>query len=76
MTYNALNNTINFARPQHRNADVNSFDSQVNCDEMSFDKFTPEERAEFEAIQDEMSKEELETVRGEEEFWDNLLLGT
>ena len=75
MTYNALNNTINFARPQHRNADVNSFDSQVNCDEMSFDKFTPEERAEFEAIQDEMSKEELETVRGEEEFWDNLLLG-
>jgi len=75
MTYNALNSTINFARPQHRNADVNSFDSQVNCDEMSFDKFTPEERAEFEAIQDEMSKEELETMRGEEEFWDNLLLG-
>jgi hypothetical protein len=75
MTYNALNSTINFARPQHRSADVNSFDSQVNCDEMSFDKFTPEERAEFEAIQDEMSKEELETMRGEEEFWDNLLLG-
>ena len=75
MTYNALNSTINFARPQHRSADVNSFDSQVHCDEMSFDKFTPEERAEFEAIQDEMSKEELETMRGEEEFWDNLLLG-
>ena len=75
MAYNALNSTINFARPQHRSADVNSFDSQVHCDEMSFDKFTPEERAEFEAIQDEMSKEELETMRGEEEFWDNLLLG-
>ena len=54
MTYNALNSTINFARPQHRSADVNSFDSQVHCDEMSFDKFTPEERAEFEAIHDEV----------------------
>jgi hypothetical protein len=75
MAYNALRNTISFARPQRRQTDVNSFDSQVHCDEMSFNKFTPEERAEFEDIQDEMSKEELETVRGEEEFWDNLLLG-
>ena len=58
MAYNALNNTINFGRSQHRNADVNSFDSQIHCDEMSFDKFTTEERAEFEAIHDEVNDDE------------------
>ena len=51
------------------------FDTQVQPEEMSFDLFTPEERAEFQAVQDEILQEELETVRGEEEFWDNLLPG-
>lgn len=56
------------------------YDTQVQCEEllyhMSFDMFTPEERAEFESIHDEVDMEELETV---EEFWDtqakNLLAG-
>ena len=55
--------------------EMNSFDTQVHPEEMSFDQFTPEEREEFEAIQEEIRQEELETVRGEEEFWDNLLQG-
>jgi|TARA_R100001244_G_scaffold131491_1_gene104771 hypothetical protein len=54
---------------------MNSFDTQVHPEEMSFDQFTPEERAEFEAIQFEIDFEVWETVRGEEEFWDNLLQG-
>ena len=54
---------------------MNSFDTQVHPEEMSFDQFTPEERAEFEAIQFEIELEAWETVRGEEEFWDNLLQG-
>tara|TARA_B100000949_G_C14055618_1_gene355515 strand:- start:304 stop:531 length:228 start_codon:yes stop_codon:yes gene_type:complete len=52
---------------------MNSFDTQVHPEEMSFDQLTPEERAEFEAIQFEIELEAWETVRGEEEFWDNLL---
>jgi len=52
---------------------MNSFDTQVHPEEMSFDQFTPEERAEFEAIQFEIALEAWETVRGENEFWDNLL---
>ena len=52
------------------------YDTQVQCEEMSFDQFTPEERAEFENIHDEVNMEELETVQ---EFWDtqvkNLLAG-
>jgi len=66
MAYNAIKNAMNFARPQRREADINSFDSQVHCDEMSFDKLTPEERIEFETIHDEANIEELEPV---EEFW-------
>jgi|TARA_B100000745_G_scaffold71378_1_gene42817 hypothetical protein len=53
--------------------EMNSFDTQVHPEEMNFDQFTPEERAEFEAIQFEIELEAWETVRGEEEFWDNLL---
>ena len=49
---------------------MNSFDTQVHPEEMNFDQFTPEERAEFEAIQFEIELEAWETVRGEEEFWD------
>ena len=45
---------------------MNSFDTQVHPEEMSFDKFTPEERIEFETIHDEVNIEKLETV---EEFW-------
>ena len=52
---------------------MNSFDTQVHPEEMSFDQFTPEERAEFEAIQFEIDFEVWETIRGENEFWDNLL---
>ena len=54
---------------------MNSFDTQEHPEEMSFEMFTPEEREEFETIQEESRQEELETVRGEEEFWDNLLQG-
>jgi len=54
---------------------MNSFDTQEHPEEMSFEMFTPEEREEFETIQAESRQEELETVRGEEEFWDNLLQG-
>lgn len=76
MAYNALRNTVNFARPQRRENNTSSFDSQVHCEEMSFDQFTPEERLEFESIHDEVDMEELETVQ---EFWDtqvkNLLAG-
>ena len=72
MASNALRNTINFARPQNRSTNISSFDSQVHCEEMSFEQFTPEERSEFEEIHDEVDMEELETV---EEFWDNLLPG-
>jgi len=52
---------------------MNSFDTQVHPEEMSFDQLTPEERAEFEAIQFEAALEAWETVREENEFWDNLL---
>ena len=52
---------------------MNSFDTQVHPEEMNFDQFTPEERAEFEAIQFEIALEAWETVREEDEFWDNLL---
>ena len=52
---------------------MNSFDTQVHPEEMSFDQFPPEARAEFEAIQFEIALEAWETVREEEEFWDNLL---
>ena len=55
--------------------EMNSFDTQEHPEEMSFEMFTPEEREEFETIQEESRQEELETVRGEEEFWDNLLQG-
>ena len=76
MAYNALRNTVNFARPQRRENNTSSFDSQVHCEEMSVDQITPEERAEFEKIHDEVNMEELETVQ---EFWDtqvkNLLAG-
>ena len=72
MAYNALRNTINFARPQNRSTNISSIDSQVHCEQMSFEQFTPEERSEFEEIHDEVDMEELETV---EEFWDNLLPG-
>ena len=41
---------------------MNSFDTQVHPEEMSFDLFTPEERTEFETIHDEVNIEELETV--------------
>jgi hypothetical protein len=67
MAYNALRNTVNFARPQRRENNISSFDSQVHCEEllyhMSFDMFTPEERAEFESIHDELDMKELETVQ-------------
>ena len=52
---------------------MNSFDTQVHTKEMSFDQFTPEERAEFESIQFEIDLEAWETVKEENEFWDNLL---
>jgi len=39
---------------------MNSFDTQVHPEEMSFNQFTPEERAEFESIHDEI--ERLEEV--------------
>ena len=53
---------------------MNSFDMQVHPEEtMNFAQFTPEERAEFEAIQFEIDLEAWETVREENEFWDNLL---
>ena len=55
--------------------EMNSFDTQEHPEEMSFELFTPEERAEFEAFMLEIELEKLETVRGEEEFWDNLLQG-
>ena len=62
MAYNALRNTINFARPQNRSTNISSFDSQVHCEEMSFEQFTPEERSEFEEIHDEVDMEELEIL--------------
>ena len=44
---------------------MNSFDLQVPPEEkMSFDQFTPEEREEFEAIQDEVEKKENIGVMG------------
>jgi len=48
------------------------YDTQVQCEEMNFDLFTPEEQAEFDAIQEEIIQEDLEAA---EEFWDNLLPG-
>ena len=48
------------------------FDTQVQPEEMSFDLFTPEERLEFESVQDEISQEDLEAT---EELWDSLLPG-
>ena len=52
---------------------MNSFDTQVHPEEMNFDQFTPEERLEFESIQFGIALEAWETVREEDEFWDNLL---
>ena len=46
------------------------YDTQVQCEEMSFDLFTPEERLEFESIQEKISQENLEAA---EELWDSLL---
>lgn len=48
------------------------FDTQVQPEEMNFDLFTPEERLEFESVQDEISQEDLEAA---EELWDSLLPG-